>query len=109
MVVARIMPRFRHVLPTALRAVLVTPVALRLTCTPHDRRFIVFALSLFAQTSGFHNDRGAEQSWITTTDLKSDDLGPQRIPVRIIESHSQNGNRTIDKRSIQIRGSRRPS
>jgi hypothetical protein len=39
-----------------------------------------------------------------STDLKSDDLGAQRIPVRIIESHSQNGNRTIDERSIQIQG-----
>jgi hypothetical protein len=36
--------------------------------------------------------------------LKSDDLGPQRIPVRIIESHSQNGNRTMDMRSVEIRG-----
>jgi hypothetical protein len=36
--------------------------------------------------------------------LKSDDLIPERIPVRIIESHSQNGNRTSDKRSVEIRG-----
>ncbi|MGO9680995.1 MAG: hypothetical protein ACLPW4_27440 [Candidatus Sulfotelmatobacter sp.] len=36
--------------------------------------------------------------------MKSDDLTPQRIPVRIIESHSQNGNRTLDKRSVEIRG-----
>jgi hypothetical protein len=36
--------------------------------------------------------------------LKSDDLIPERIPVRIIESHSQNGNRTLDKRSVEIRG-----
>jgi hypothetical protein len=35
--------------------------------------------------------------------LKSDDLGPQRIPLRIIESHSQSGNRTLDKRSVEIR------
>ncbi|MGO9437757.1 MAG: hypothetical protein ACLP00_26080, partial [Terracidiphilus sp.] len=37
-------------------------------------------------------------------DLKSDDLLPQRIPVHIIESHGQNGNRTLDKRSVEIRG-----
>ncbi|MGB7865260.1 MAG: hypothetical protein WCF74_17855, partial [Candidatus Sulfotelmatobacter sp.] len=43
-------------------------------------------------------------SWTATTDLKSDDLLPERIPVRIIESHSQNGNRTLDKRSVEIRG-----
>ena len=36
--------------------------------------------------------------------MKSDDLIPERIPVRIIESHSQNGNRTLDKRSVEIRG-----
>jgi len=29
---------------------------------------------------------------------------PERIPVRIIESHSQNGSRTLDKRSVEIRG-----
>jgi len=27
---------------------------------------------------------------------------PERIPVRIVESHSQNGNRTLDKRSVEI-------
>ena len=36
--------------------------------------------------------------------MKSDDLLPERIPVRIIESHSQNGNRTLDRRSVEIRG-----
>ena len=36
--------------------------------------------------------------------MKSDDLIPKRIPVRIVESHSQNGNRTLDKRSVEIRG-----
>jgi hypothetical protein len=36
--------------------------------------------------------------------LKSDDLIPERIPVRIIETHSENGNRTLDKRSVEIRG-----
>ena len=45
------------------------------------------------------------KSWTATTDLKSDGLLPQRIPVRIIESHSQDGNRTLDKRSVEIRGS----
>ncbi len=37
-------------------------------------------------------------------DLKSDNLLPERIPVRIIESHSQNGNLTLDRRSVEIRG-----
>lgn len=53
------------------------------------------------------NSRTAEESthsWTTTTELKSDDLMPERLPVRIIESHSQKGNRTQDRRSVQIRG-----
>jgi hypothetical protein len=58
------------------------------------------ALSLLAQTS----DSIMTDQRNNSTDLKSDDLGAQRIPVRIIESHSQNGNRTIDERSIQIQG-----
>jgi hypothetical protein len=62
-----------------------------------------FCPSIFAQTS---DSPTAQEStkWTATTDLKSDDLFPERIPVRIIESHSQNGNRTLDKRSVEIRG-----
>jgi hypothetical protein len=61
-------------------------------------------LSLSAQTSGSHNTQELTKQWQSTTDLKSDDLTPERIPVRIIESHSENGNRTLDKRSVEIRG-----
>jgi hypothetical protein len=43
-------------------------------------------------------------SWTATTDLKSDDLLSTRVPVRIIESHNQNGNQTIDERTVQIQG-----
>ena len=60
--------------------------------------------SVFAQTSDSRRAEEPSKSWTATTELKSDDLGPQRIPVRIIESHSQNGNRTLDKRSVEIRG-----
>ena len=60
------------------------------------------ALSLLAQTTDSTNQRN--DSGTATTELKSDDLLPQRIPVRILESHSQNGNRTLDKRSVEIRG-----
>src|SRR5271169_1803143 len=60
--------------------------------------------SVFAQTSNSRTSEEPANSWTTTTDLKSDDLLPERIPVRIIESHSQNGNRTLDKRSVEIRG-----
>ncbi len=63
-----------------------------------------FCPSVFAQTSDSQTAEEPTKSWTATTDLKSDDLTPQRIPVRIIESHSQNGNRTLDKRSVEIRG-----
>jgi hypothetical protein len=65
--------------------------------------FYCCALSSFAQTSDPTTDQ-PNKSWTATTDLKSGDLLPTRIPVQIIESHSQNGNRTIDKRLVKIRG-----
>jgi hypothetical protein len=63
-----------------------------------------FCPSVFAQTSDSRTAEEPTTAWTATTDLKSDNLGPQRIPVRIIESHSQNGNRMLDKRSVEIRG-----
>jgi hypothetical protein len=63
-----------------------------------------FCPSVFAQTSNSQTAEEPTKSWTATTDLKSDDSIPQHIPVRIIESHSQNGNRTLDKRSVEIRG-----
>jgi len=63
-----------------------------------------FCPGVFAQTSDSQTAEEPTKSWTATTDLKSDDLIPERLPVRIIESHSQNGNRTLDKRSIEIRG-----
>src|ERR1700758_1313556 len=66
--------------------------------------YACFGLNLFAQTSDSQTPAESSKSWTATTDLKSDDLIPERIPVRIIESHSQNGNRTLDKRSVEIRG-----
>jgi hypothetical protein len=60
--------------------------------------------SAFAQTSGSRTAEEPAKSWTATTNLKSDDLIPERIPVRIFESHNQNGNRTLDKRSVEIRG-----
>lgn len=62
------------------------------------------ALSLVAQTSDSTMTDQHNNSWTATTDLESADLLPTRIPVRIIESHSRNGNQTIDKRSVQIQG-----
>ena len=63
--------------------------------------FCCFGLRLSAQTSG---SQELPKQWQSTTDLKSDNLIPERIPVRIIESHSQDGNRKLDKRSVEIRG-----
>ena len=63
-----------------------------------------FCPSVFAQTSDTRTAGEPTKSWTATTDLKSDDLIPERIPVRIIESHRQNGNGTLDKRSVEIRG-----
>lgn len=60
--------------------------------------------SAFAQTSDSRTAEEPTKSWTTTTDLKSDDLLPTRIPVRIIESHRQNGSQTFEERSVQIRG-----
>jgi hypothetical protein len=60
--------------------------------------------SAFAQTSDSRRAEPPAESWAATTDLKSDDLIPERIPMRTIESHSENGNRTVDKRSVEIRG-----
>jgi len=60
-------------------------------------------LSLVAQTTDAPILDQPDKSWTATTDSKSDDLFPTRIPLRIVESHSQSGNRTIDKRLVEIR------
>src|ERR1700757_4490796 len=66
--------------------------------------FFCFHPRLRAQTFDSRTAEEPTKSWTATTDSKSDDLIPERIPVRIIESHSQNGNRTLDMRSVEIRG-----
>jgi hypothetical protein len=60
--------------------------------------------SVLAQTSDPRTVEESSKSWTSTTNLKSGELTPQRIPVRIIESHIENGNRKLDKRSVEIRG-----
>jgi hypothetical protein len=55
---------------------------------------------LGAQTVDSQVPETPNQSWTATTDRKINDTKPTRI----VESHSQNGNRTLDKRSVQIRG-----
>ena len=63
--------------------------------------YLCFGLRLFARTSDSPKAEETNQSWTATTDSRSDDLRATRI----IESHIQNGNRTLDKRSVQIRDS----
>ena len=58
------------------------------------------ALGSLAQIPDSTTEDQPDKSWTATTDSKSDGLLPTRIPVRIVESHSQNGERTLDKRSV---------
>ena len=57
-----------------------------------------------AQTLDSRTSQEPSKSWTATTDLKSDYLIRERTPVRVFDSHSENGDRTLDKRSVEIRG-----
>jgi hypothetical protein len=61
-------------------------------------------LVLWAQTSGSQtseaNPSGPATNWTATTDSNSDGG-----PIRSIETHTQSGNRTVDKQLVQRRGS----
>jgi hypothetical protein len=59
---------------------------------------------LAAQTTNERTLDQPDRSWAATTDSMSQHLLPTHIPVRIVESHSQYGNRTLDKRSVEILG-----
>jgi hypothetical protein len=67
--------------------------------------YTCFGLNVYAQTSDSQTPAESSKSWTATTDSTSDNLIPTRVPTRIIESHSQNSTQTLDKRSVQIRGS----
>jgi hypothetical protein len=56
--------------------------------------------ALWAQASDSQTDE-ATKSWTATTDSHSENADP----IRTIESHTQSGNRTLDKQSVQRRGS----
>jgi hypothetical protein len=60
-----------------------------------------FCPSVFAQSSDSQTAEELTNSWTDTTEVKRNNLNPARI----IESHRQTGNRTLDERSVQIRGS----
>jgi hypothetical protein len=57
-------------------------------------------LALWAQASDSQTDE-ANKSWTATTDSHSENADP----IRTIESHTHSGNRTLDKQSVQRRGS----
>ena len=59
-----------------------------------------FAPSLAAQTFDSNATNQPGKSWMSTTDFESNNPSPTRI----IESHSQSGNRTVDERSFEILG-----
>jgi hypothetical protein len=59
-----------------------------------------FCPSVFAQTPDSRAPDEPTKSWTATTGVKGNNLNSAQI----IESHSQNGNQTVDKRSVQIRG-----
>src|SRR4029077_6770071 len=61
--------------------------------------YFCFGLALWAQTSDSQTD--ANKSWTATTESQSDNVNPTRTT----ESHTQSGNRTVDKQSVQRRGS----
>jgi hypothetical protein len=58
--------------------------------------YLCFSLGVWAQTS----ESDANQSWTITRESQSDNVNPTRT----LESHSQSGNRTLDKQSLQRRG-----
>jgi hypothetical protein len=62
--------------------------------------YFCFGPKLLAQTSDSRTPEGPNQSWTATTDVKSNNVNPTRI----IESHSQVGNLTVEGQSLQGRG-----
>lgn len=60
---------------------------------------LCFSLSVWSQTAD-SADGDSNKAWTATTDSKTD----YGNPTRTIESHTQNGNRTVDVRSLQTRG-----
>jgi len=91
-----------HALPAeAARSVLaVTCGAFEPTHVARDRAYFCSNLALWAQTSDSQTG-DANQSWTTTTESHRDNVNPTRT----IESHTQSGNRTLDKQAVQRLGS----
>ena len=62
--------------------------------------YFFLSLTAFAQTPEPTKNDDRSKSWTTTAEIKTNHVNPTRI----IESHSENGNRTLDKESVQILG-----
>jgi hypothetical protein len=62
--------------------------------------YFCFGPKLLAQTSDSQTPEGPNQSWTATTDVKSNNVNPTRI----IESHSRDGNLTVEEISLQGHG-----
>jgi hypothetical protein len=60
---------------------------------------LCYCPSLLAQASDFAIAQDPNGSWTATTDLSVNNANPRRI----VKKHSQDGNRTVDKQSAQIR------
>jgi hypothetical protein len=61
--------------------------------------YLGISSALMGQTSDSQHGT-SDKSWTATTDSKEDDANPTRT----LETHTQNGNRTVDVRSLQTRG-----
>ncbi len=61
--------------------------------------YICSGVALWAQAPNSQTD-AANTNWTSTTESRSGDADPTRT----VESHSQSGNRTLDKQSVERRG-----
>src|SRR6266478_3871410 len=62
--------------------------------------YFCFNFALWAQTSESQTD-DANKAWTATTESQGDNVNPTRTT----ESHTKSGNRTLDKQSVERRGS----
>src|SRR5438094_9883875 len=61
--------------------------------------YLCLTIGLWAQSPDSQAP-DTNQSWTTTTESQRDDVNPTRST----ESHTKNGNRTLDKQSLERRG-----
>ncbi len=61
--------------------------------------YVVSGVALWAQAPNSQSD-AANTNWTSTTESRNGDADP----IRTVESHSQSGNRTLDRQSVERRG-----